>query len=181
MSARVVVAGLVALAALACPGRASAADDPPEALGLTRVRGREAALAFTAATPDGGGVRLAELAGRVVLLNFWATWCEPCREEMPAMERLARAYGPRGLVVLALSVDRDAASVVPSFLRRHGLTFRVGLDPDQAIARLYRVWALPSTFILDRTGAPLFAAQGPREWDGEAARAFFDALLQRGS
>lgn len=94
------------------------------------------------------------------------------------MERLARAYRDRGLVVLALSADRDGASVVRPFLKRHGLTFPVGLDPDQSVARLYRVWALPSTFILDRTGARLFSAQGARDWDGPAALSFFDALLK---
>ena len=82
------------------------------------------------------------------------------------MERLARTYRERGLAVLALSVDREGASVVRPFLKRHDLTFPVGLDPQQAVARLYRIWALPSTIILSRKGVPLFAVQGAREWDG---------------
>ena len=131
------------------------------------------------ATPDGAALRLGDLRGKVVLLNFWATWCEPCLEEMPAMERLARTFRERGLAVLALSVDREGASVVRSFLKRHDLTFLVGLDPQQAVARLYRIWALPSTTILDRKGVPRFAVQGAREWDGQAGHALFDGLLKQ--
>ena len=116
-----------------------------------------------------------------MLLNFWATWCEPCLEEMPAMERLARAYRERGLAVLAVSVDREGASVVRPFLKRHALSFLVGLDPQQAVARLYRIWALPSTIILSRKGIPLFSVQGAREWDGPAGHALFEELLSQGS
>jgi peroxiredoxin len=150
-------------------------------LRLTRLAQAESAGAFSVATPNGGTLRLADLKGKVVFLNFWATWCEPCLEEMPAMERLSRAYRDRGLVVLALSADRDGASVVKPFLKRHGFSFAVGLDPDQSVARLYRVWALPSTFILDRKGARLFQAHGARDWDGKDALSFFDALLKPGS
>jgi peroxiredoxin len=95
------------------------------------------------------------------------------------MERLARAHRDRGLVVLALSVDREGAPVVRTFVGRHRLTFEVGLDPDQAVARRYRVWALPSTFILSRKGLLLFSAQGAREWDSADGNAFFQELLAR--
>jgi peroxiredoxin len=165
----------VTLAALAGLG---AAVDPPESLRLTRLGPGEPAAAFVVATPDGGTLRLADLKGKVVFLNFWATWCEPCLEEMPAMERLSRAYRDRGLVVLALSADREGASVVKPFLKRHGLTFPVGLDPDQSVARLYRVWALPSTFIVDRAGTGLLRAHGARDWDGKDAFSLFDGLLK---
>ena len=176
---RTAQAGAIALVVAAFTGPVATAEEPAEALRLTRPPRSEPAAAFSVPTPDGSVVTLAGLRGKVVLLNFWATWCEPCLEEMPAMERLARTYQERDLVVLALSVDREGASVVGPFLKRHGLTFLVGLDPQQAVAHLYRVWALPSTFVLDRTGARLFLAQGARDWDGPAARAFFDALLKQ--
>jgi peroxiredoxin len=162
----------------AVPGVAAAVD-PPESLRLTRLAPAEPAQ-FSVATPDGATLRLADLKGKVVFLNFWATWCEPCLEEMPAMERLSRAYRDRGFVVVALSADREGASVVRPFLKKHGLTFPVGLDSDQAVARLYRVWALPSTFILDRAGVRLFSAHGARDWDGKTALGFFGALLKPG-
>jgi peroxiredoxin len=164
--------------ALAFAGLAAAAGEPSEALRLTRLGMTEPAAAFSVTTPDGSSLSLQDLKGKVVLLNFWATWCEPCREEMPAMERLARTYRERGLAVLAVSLDRDGASVVRPFLKRHDLTFLVGLDPEQMVARLYRVWALPSTLILDRQGVPLFAVQGARDWDSPAGHLLIDGLLK---
>ena len=172
---------MLAVALAALPAFPAAAEQPFEALRLTRLGGSEPAVEFSVPTPDGPTLGLGDLRGKVVLLNFWATWCEPCLEEMPAMERLARTYRERGLAVLAVSVDREGASVVRPFLKRHALTFLVGLDPKQAVARLYRIWALPSTVLLDRNGVPLFSAQGAREWDGPASHALFDSLLKQGS
>jgi peroxiredoxin len=163
---------------LAFAGLAAAAGEPAEALCLTRLAVTEPAAAFSVTTPEGSSLSLQDLRGKVVLMNFWATWCEPCREEMPAMERLARTYRERGLAVLAVSVDRDGASVVRPFLKRHDLTFLVGLDPEQTVARLYRVWALPSTIIVGRQGIPLFAVQGARDWDSPVAHLLFDGLLK---
>ena len=178
---RIARAGAIALVLAAFAGPTVGAEEPSEALRLTRLTGSEPAAGFSVATPNGRTLALADHRGKVVLLNFWATWCEPCLEEMPAMERLARTYQERGLVVLALSVDREGASVVLPFLKRHGLTVPVGLDPQQAVARLYRIWALPSTIILSRTGVPLFAVQGARDWDGPAGHTLFDGLLKQGS
>jgi peroxiredoxin len=172
---------MAALASALLAGSPARAADPAETLRLTRLTGSEPGATFSVGAPDGGTLALADLRGKLVLLNFWATWCEPCLEEMPAMERVARAYRERGLVVLAVSVDREGASVVKTFLKRHGLTFAVGLDSQQTVARLYRVWALPSTVILSRKGVPLFSVQGAREWDSAAGHAFFEALLRQDS
>ena len=180
MKSRGARGGAAALLLAFGAGSAAAADDPTQGLRLTRLAG-EPAAPFTVATPDGGSVALGDLRGKVVLLNFWATWCEPCLEEMPALERVGRTYRERGLVVLGLSVDREGPSVVVPFLKRHALTFTVGLDPKQAVARLYRVWALPSTIIVGRKGAALFSVQGAREWDGPLGHDLLDALLEQGS
>lgn len=174
-------AGALALVLAAVGAPFARAEDASETLRLTRLTGREPAAAFRVASPDGKTLALGDHRGKVVVLNFWATWCEPCLEEMPAFERVARTYQDRGLVVLALSVDREGASVVAPYLKRHGLTFPVGLDPQQSVARLYRVWALPSTIIVSREGVPLFSVQGAREWDGQAAHDFFEGLLKQGS
>jgi peroxiredoxin len=162
---------------MAGPGTAGI-DEAAQALGLTRLPRDELVRDFRVVTPDGRPVRLAELPGPIVFLNFWATWCEPCREEMPAMERLFHDYRDRGLSMLALSADREGASVVRAFVRKHGLTFPVGLDPEQAVARLYRVFALPSTFIVDRPRGRVLVAHGPRDWDSPGARALFESLLR---
>jgi peroxiredoxin len=124
-------------------------------------------------------VSLAEFRGSVVFLNFWATWCVPCKEEMPAMERLHRRFKDQGLAVLAVSADADGAQAVAPFVRQHRLTFTVVLDPRMTVAGLYSVWALPSTFIIDRQGRQVYFASGPREWDGPAAASLFESLLRR--
>lgn len=176
----VLLLGLLVLAGCdSQPGRAEERDQDPFArLNLARVTPPTPAPDFTVPGLTGGPLRLADFRGRVVLLNFWATWCEPCLEEMPAMERLAQAYRGRGLVVVALSVDREGAAVVRPFLKRHSLTLAVGLDPDQSVARSQRVWALPSTFVLDRTLTRRYQAQGARDWASPPAFAFFDGLLK---
>jgi len=172
-----VVAALVALAALLSPGRV-AAEDPVAALSLIRPKPAKAAPDFELRTPDNGVLRLSDLRGKVVFLNFWATWCEPCREEMPSMERLHRAYKDRGLAVVAVSLDSQGASVVKPFVKRFGLTFPVGLDPKMAVRETYGVWAVPSTFLIDRSGKRVLFANGAREWDSQAAHAVIESLLK---
>jgi len=97
---------------------------------------------------------------------------------MPGMERLYQKYKDKGLVVLGISEDADGAGAVPPFVKKHGLTFPIGLDPKMSVAASYGVWALPSTFIIDRQGNRAHFANGPREWDGQAARDLFDSMLK---
>ncbi len=167
------------LALLAVPGavRATSAADPFQALGLMRPPRRPPAYAFTVPSPGGQPVRLADFRGRVVFVNFWATWCPPCRDEMPGMERLSRRFKDRGLVVLAISVDADGASAVVPFVREQGLTYPIGLDPAMAVAGRYGVRALPSSFLVDRHGHLVGSAVGPREWDSKDAEAVIESLL----
>jgi thiol-disulfide isomerase/thioredoxin len=99
----------------------------------------------------GGTVRLSELKGKVVVLNFWATWCPPCRAEMPALEQAQSALGSKGLLVLGVNQMEDA-SVVASFMRSINLDFAIALDANGAVSRAYRVSALPTTFFIDRDG-----------------------------
>lgn len=164
------------MATMLVPGVAPA-EDPVAALALMRPKPAKDAQDFQVQTPDNRQLRLSDFKGKVVFLNFWATWCKPCEEEMPSMERLHRAYKDRGLVMLAVSQDTQGASVVTPFVKRHGLTFAVGLDPKMSVAGTYGVWALPSTFIIDRKGKRVLFANGPRDWDGKAARALFQSLL----
>ena len=153
------------------------ASDPVAALCLIKPRPAQAAKEFRVATPDNRQLALSEYKGRVVFLNFWATWCKPCEEEMPSMERLHQRWKHKGLVVLALSEDADGATVVAPYLKKHNLTFPVGLDPKMSVAGLYGVWAIPSTFIIDKKGNRALFANGPREWDGPHAHALFQSLL----
>ena len=174
--ARLLLLALSLVAAAAPPARA--VGDPAALLALVSPKPAKPAKEFQVSTPDNQSLSLADFRGKVVFLNFWATWCKPCEAEMPGMERLHRRYKDKGLVVLAISEDTGAAGAVSAFVRKRQLTFPVGLDPKMAVAGLYGVWVLPSTFIIDRQGNRAFYANGAREWNGAAAHALFDTLLK---
>jgi len=112
-------------------------------------------------------VRLADLRGRVVLVNFWATWCRPCEEEMPAMQRLYQALAGTGFELLAISVDEDPA-LVERFRDRLGLTFRILLDQDQRVAHGWQTYRFPETLLVGPDGSVIERYIGPREWDAVA-------------
>jgi peroxiredoxin len=169
--------GLLVAVALSAAGPASATD-LGTALELIRPGRVQAAKPFEVATPDSGTLRLADFKGKVVFVNFWATWCPPCKEEMPAMERLYRKYRERGLAVLAISLDSDGAAVVAPFVKKHGFSYPIGLDRKMVVANLYGVRVLPSSFIIDSSGNLAAFAFGPREWDGRDAHAFFESMLR---
>jgi peroxiredoxin len=171
---RGVLVGVLVVAGLA------AAQNPLRALDLVGPASTEAPRHFTVPAPDGSSLALADLRGWVVLLNFWATWCVPCREEMPAMERLYQRFKDRGFIVLVISVDAPGSSRVVSFAKELGLTYPIGLDPKMALARRYGVRGLPASFLLDRTGAVVGRALGAREWDSPAAHGAVEWLLARG-
>ena len=182
-TARVIHRRLIAALALGAvllplPVEAQAAQDPVAALSLSRPSPPRPAKEFRVATLDNRQLRLSEFRGKVVFLNFWATWCKPCEEEMPSMERLHQQFKDKGLVVLAISEDAGGATVVAPFLKKHKLTFPVGLDPKTSVAALYGVWGVPATFIIDRRGNRALFANGPREWDGPHAQALFQSLLR---
>ena len=117
----------------------------------------------------GGGepVRLAGLRGRVVLVNFWATWCKPCEDEMPAMQRLYEALAGPAFELLAISVDEDPAAV-SRFRDRLGLGFPILLDPDQRVARAWQTFRFPETLLVDANGTVVERYVGPKEWDAAA-------------
>jgi peroxiredoxin len=133
---------------------------------------------FTLSTLSGTSLSLADLRGKVVLLNFWATWCMPCRKEMPAIEALYQRYKDRGLEVLAISLDKGSATVVEAFVQEMGVTYRVALDPSWATARTYGVRGLPATFLIDRAGHVLLRELGERDWMEEARQQTVEGLLQ---
>jgi len=129
---------------------------------------------------DGRRVRLADFAGRVVLVNFWATWCAPCVREMPALERLQAALGDAGLTVAAVSIDRGGRDVVAGFAAEHGLRqLGLFLDPQGALARAFGVSGVPTSFLVDAEGRVVGGLQGDAEWDSPAAEALIRYYLDR--
>lgn len=126
----------------------------------------------------GGTTDLGSLRGRVVLVNFWATWCPPCVEEMPSLERLSRLLGPEGLVVLGVSVDEDEKAV-RDFLARVAVSFPILRDPGAHTAAAYRTTGYPETFVIGRDGTLLRTFVGPAQWDTPEALDYFRSLLPR--
>jgi thiol-disulfide isomerase/thioredoxin len=172
------VAGLVLLAAALCgpllAGAAAGSDRPLQAL-------RDLPPAPALELPDEEGTktwRLSELRGKVVLVNFWATWCPPCRKELPSMERLWRQLGDQGLVVLGVNVGEDA-NVVYAFNQglETPLSFPLLLDENAAVAKSWPVRGLPTTYVVDKQGRLAYGAVGGREFDGPAIVAQLKELL----
>jgi len=116
---------------------------------------REGFLApdFTLDLLDGGQVTLSDLRGQVVMVNLWASWCPPCRAEMPAIEKVYRSYKDLGLVVLGVNTTfQDSESGASAFVNQYGLTFPIPLDRDGSVSSRYALRALPTTFFIDREG-----------------------------
>ena len=138
----------------------------------------EVAPDFRLRSLAGGTGDLASLRGRVVLVNFWATWCPPCVEEMPSLERLHRTLGPEGLAVVTISVDEDD-SAVREFVARHGLSLPILRDPGAHTAASYRAAGYPETFLIGREGTLMRTFAGPAEWDTPESLLYFRSLLPR--
>jgi cytochrome c biogenesis protein CcmG/thiol:disulfide interchange protein DsbE len=131
-----------------------------------------------AATGDSIGLRTA-YAGHVTLINIWATWCGPCREEMPSMERLYQAYRDRGFRVAAVSIDTDGPAAVLAFARGLGITFDVLHDRSTDIQQAYQTIGVPESFLVDSRGRIVYIALGAEMWDSPVNRQRIEHLLQR--
>jgi peroxiredoxin len=135
---------------------------------------------FTALTLDSipKPKRLAEYRGQVVMINVWATWCLPCRVEMPSIEALHKAYGPKGLKILAVSIDDPGTdSTIRAFAKQYALTFEILHDPKGEITDLYDISGYPETFILGKDGVIRKKLMSATDWNSPDARALVDRLL----
>ncbi len=120
---------------------------------------------------------LADYRGRVILLNVWATWCQPCRIEMPAMERLSRALAGTDFRIVAVSVDEDDSSMVNAFAQELGLTFDILHDRSGMIKRDYQTTGVPESFVIDRHGIIVKKVIGAAQWDGPVNQILIRRLL----
>lgn len=126
----------------------------------------------------GKRVRLSDFRGKVVLLNFWATWCLPCRREMPSLERLYQSYRSRGLVVVAVSIDRASSATVRAFAEEMGLSFSVLHDPDDLTSPRYGVIGIPYSFLISPAGRIVYRVAGEYTWDDQPAKAAVEDMLK---
>jgi peroxiredoxin len=159
---------------------ATAAVGVAAVVGLAALHRRTPGLAPDFAVPDlsGQAVRLSGLRGQVVLLNLWTTWCPPCREEMPSMEKLYQRLKDRGFVLLAVSQDEAGKAAVEPFVRDLGLTFPVLVDPEHQVGDRFNVWGYPESFIIDREGRVVERVIGPRDWVASDRVAALERLLE---
>jgi peroxiredoxin len=136
---------------------------------------------FTFPDLKGQEVSLSDHAGKVVLVNVWATWCSPCREEMPSMQKLYDRFKGKNFEILAVSVDSTGREAVTPFMQKLNLTFPVLLDPEGNIKPPYGVTGVPESFIVDKEGILVEKIIGPIDWATPRVFRFFRDLIQRPS
>ena len=135
---------------------------------------------FTLRKGDGQVVSLADFKGKIVVLNFWATWCAPCIEEMPSLNRLAERYAGKGVEIVAISVDEDPEAY-QNFLSKNQIRFLTLRDPSRRISEQYGTFKLPESYVISREGRLLNKIIGAADWSAAEMLSYFEGLLTPGS
>ena len=148
--------------------------------GYTPVNVGSQAPGFTLPDLDGNQVDFSEYKGKVIFLNFWATWCEPCKEEMPSMQLLYDTFKRRSFVVVAVSVDSSGPEGVKKFVDKYGLTFPVLHDRRGRVKERYKTTGVPETFIIDQNGVIAEKVWGAKNWDDPYSIKMILSLLDNG-
>jgi peroxiredoxin len=151
-------------------------EDSTKKLRLEFPKTPAAAPNFELKDPAGKPLSLKDFRGKVVFLNFWATWCPPCIEEMPAMEKLHQELEKDGLVMLAVNFQ-EGPERVKEFFTQHNLTFTPLLDRDGKVTEQYQAWGLPVSVVINKRGQIAARATGSKDWHSDEARQFFKKLL----
>jgi len=125
---------------------------------------------------NGKSAHLSDLRGKVVVLNFWATWCPPCVEETPALIQLNQRIASRNGMVLGVSVDEDQSAYL-NFIQDHGINYLTYRDPTKKSAQEYGTVMYPETYVIDRKGKIARKIIGPQDWNSPEMLAYFDSLL----
>jgi peroxiredoxin len=156
----------------------SPSADELHAVGLSQVRPGTRILDFELQDLQGKKVKLSGLAGQVVFLNFWATWCPPCRAEMPSMERLHARLKDKGLTVIGVDLQ-EGQREVEDFVHEYKLSFPIVIDRSGSVASAYGIRSIPTTYVIGRDGTILAGRIGGQEWDDPVIADFFEKLLAR--
>ncbi len=129
---------------------------------------------------EGREITLSDYRGKIVLINFWATWCAPCKAEMPAMEELYRSFPRKDFEILGVSIDLVGPGLVAKYVRDLGVTFPILLDPQMAINDLYEVRVVPTSVLIDREGRVTHRHLGARDWNDRESRKLIAQLVSAG-
>jgi thiol-disulfide isomerase/thioredoxin len=146
------------------------------AAGIPLLRASADPVDFSLPLLEGGMVKLSALRGKIVFLNFWATWCPPCRAEMPAIESLHQRFADKGLEIIAVDCAEETAAV-QTYITNAGYTFPVALDTNGKTSGSYGVSAIPTTYIIDHNGKIISRVVGSLRWDDPKLIAAFETLL----
>ena len=156
-----------------------ARDDSISLTGQARLGKGAKAPDFTLPGLDGKMVSLADQKGKVVFLNIWATWCPPCVDEMPSMEKLHQQLKGEEFRILAVSIDKNGAEAVLPFMKKHNLSFTALIDSKESLKYKYQTTGVPETFIIDRNGIIVEKVIGPRNWATPDAISYFQNLIKK--
>ena len=132
---------------------------------------------YTAALLDGGKFDVAAERGNVVLINVWATWCGPCRYEIPALEKLHKKYGSRGFKVVGVSIDEGSGEPVKAFVVDHSMQYPIAHDPDGKVAAMFQTEVIPTSVLIDRSGRIVWEKRGAIEENEEPLTRAIEASL----
>lgn len=163
------------------PATAYAEHSAFDKMGVVRPKTSESAPDFVAKNLKGQDVKLSDFNGKVVLLNFWATWCGACMEEMNSMQNLYSNLQADGVEVLAVSIDRWNEDRIQEYVKKNKLTFPVLLDQDQKVRKKYHVMGLPTSYLIDGEGKIRGYASGARTWDSTDSQELFLSLKSNDS
>jgi len=143
------------------------------------IREGDRAPEFSVTSLDGKPVSLSSFRGKVVMVHFWATWCPPCVEELPTLERLYRSSFGKDLDILAVSVDEGGAGAVVPFMQKNRFALPIVLNPDQSVSKAYGTFKFPETYLVDRDGIVRKKVIGPADWMSPAAQQVIQAMLEK--
>jgi len=141
------------------------------------IREGDRAPEFSLLSLDGKAISLSSYRGKVVMVHFWATWCPPCIEELPTLERLYRAYFGKDLEILAVSVDEGGAAAVGQFMQKNRFALPVLLNPDRSVAMQYGTLKFPETYLIDRDGIVRKKVIGAADWTSPAAQEIIQIMV----
>ena len=145
-------------------------------MGVIKILPTEDPVVINLKDMNGNNVRLSDFKGKIVFLNFWTTWCPTCRIEMPSMEKLHQKLENKDFAMVTINLQ-ESASQVKGFFQEFKLSFTALLDTTGEVGASFGIRAIPTTYILDKTGRIIGQVNGPRAWDSKAAMALFENLI----
>ncbi len=149
-------------------------------IGIQSVRDKKKAPPCCLESLSGEKVQLSDLKDKIIFLNFWASWCGPCKEEMPSIETLYQRYKERDVIFLSISVDYEGSEPVRKFIEKNRYRFPILLDPKGKTLDLFEISKIPATLIIDRKGRMIGRVIGPRNWSSPEVFSLIDQMLNDG-